>query len=38
MEVVRVGTSEETVESKLLGTGSVEFVVGEEYRESGISD
>jgi len=30
MEVVRVGTTEEPIESELLSSGSIEFVIGEE--------
>ena len=34
MEMVRVGTTEEPVETKLLSSSSIEFVIGEEDRES----
>jgi len=34
MEMVRVGTTEESIETELLSSGSIELVIGEEDRES----
>lgn len=37
MEVVRIGTTEESIESELLSSGSIKLVITEEYRKSDMS-